>query len=265
MAVVGGWAVSRVRADNVHAMPSGRSSGPQLEYERVAQALRDMIVRGELRPGDRLPVEAELTARMSVSRNTLREAIRVLSAQKLVVSVRGVSGGTFVAEPSPGDVADYLETALTVLSRSRISVQQLLEVRTHLEVPAAESAARHRSRGDLERLADSITVVSDQQEGNPERWWANIRFHGLLVEAGGNPLMEMVTSPVLSVLRDRFLRDRAEPAFWGRVADDHRVILDAVRAQDVRAAGRAMRKHLAALRDTYTRIDVAIIEAQERA
>ncbi|GGF53057.1 GntR family transcriptional regulator [Marmoricola endophyticus] len=233
--------------------------GTPLEYERVAQALRDMIVRGDLRPGDRLPVEDELTARMGVSRNTLREAIRVLTTQKLLRPVRGVAGGTFVAEPTPADVADYLETSLTVLSRSRLSVAQLLEVRTHLEVPAAASAARNRTDADLERLQASIVVVSDSSEQNVERWWANITFHGLLVEAGGNPLMDMVTSPVLSVLRDRFLRDQAEPAFWRKVADEHQGILDAVRAQDARAAERAMRSHLSALRDTYTRIDAARI------
>ena len=233
------------------------AQGAPLEYERVAQSLRDMIVSGDLRPGDRLPAEEDLTARMGVSRNTLREAIRVLTTQKLVRAVRGVSGGTFVAEPTPGDVADYLETALTVLSRSRISVAQLLEVRAHLEVPAAATAARNRTEEDLKRLQGSIVVVSDASGADDDRWWANITFHGLLVEAGGNPLMDMVTSPVLSVLRDRFLRDQAEPAFWRKVADEHQVILDAVRARDARAASRAMRTHLSALRETYTRIDAA--------
>ncbi|MBE7189198.1 FadR/GntR family transcriptional regulator [Jatrophihabitans endophyticus] len=234
------------------SLPGGR----RLEYERVADELRKMIVHGELRPGDRLPAESELTTRMRVSRGTLREALRVLSSQKLLVSARGVGGGTFVAEPSPDDVVAYLQTSLTLLSRSRLSVSQLLEVRSLMEVPAAGLAARHRTEDDLDRLAATIVVVSNRDAEDPSRYSANRGFHLLMLQASGNPLLDIVARPVFEVLRDRFLRDRAEPAFWERVAAEHTEILEHIRAGRPAAASRAMRSHLGNLRETYTRIDV---------
>lgn len=229
--------------------------GRPLEYERVADELRDMIVRGELRPGDRLPPEGELTTRMRVSRGTLREALRVLSSQKLLTSQRGVAGGTFVAEPSPDDVVTHLQTSLTLLSRSRISVTQLLEVRGLLEVPAAGLAARHRTDHDLQRMAETIVVVSDRTADDPHRYFANSDFHIRMLQAAGNPLLDIVARPVFSVLQGKFLRDRAEPAFWERVATEHTAILEHIRSGDPMAASRAMRAHLGNLRETYTRID----------
>ncbi len=238
--------------------PSGR---PQLGYERVAEILRDMILSGELLPGERLPSEGELTARMEISRGTLREALRVLASQKLLTTTRGVKGGTFVAEPSPEDVSEYLSASLGLLSRGRVSVSQLLEVRAMLEVPAAGLAARRRSEADLERLASSIVLVGGEDTPEGARWSANSNFHVLLLRAADNPLLDMITKPVFTVLRERFLRERADASFWRTVADEHAEILEHVRAGRADAASRAMRLHLAALRDTYTRIDVTQVDA----
>lgn len=235
-----------------------------LEYERVAEELRSMIVLGELRPGDRLPSEGELTARMAVSRGTLREALRVLSTQKLLTSVRGVGGGTFIAEPSTSDVADYLQTSLSMLSRSQVSVGQLLQVRSMLEVPAAGLAARQRTGADLDNLAATVVVVNEAAEGNEVDWSVNSRFHVLLLHATGNPLLDVVARPIFSVLQTRFLRDRAEPTFWRHVATEHAEILEHVRNGDATAASRAMRNHLGNLRETYTRIDVSQLGSDRR-
>lgn len=237
-------------------MPAGQ--GRPLEYERVADEIRTMIMLGELRPGDRLPPEGELTARMSVSRGTLREALRVLSTQKLLVSVRGsVNGGTFIAEPTNDDVVAYLSTSLSLMSRSRLSVTQLLEVRAMIEVPSAGIAARMRSNDDLERMQETVVVVNEAADGKEVDWSVNSRFHMLLLQASGNPLVDVVARPIFSVMRDRFLRDRAEPQFWRTVAEEHAEILRYVRERNAAAASKAMRVHLGALRETYTRIDIS--------
>lgn len=219
-----------------------------------------MIMLGELRPGDRLPPEGELTARMSVSRGTLREALRVLSTQKLLTSVRGgVNGGTFVVEPSNDDVVAYLRTSLSLMSRSRLSVTQLLEVRAMIEVPSAGIAAKTRSEFDLERMAETVVVVNEAADGKDIDWSVNSRFHALLLQATGNPLVDVVARPIFSVMRDRFMRDRAEPEFWRKVAEEHAEILRHVRDGNAGAARKAMRTHLGALRGTYTRIDISQI------
>ena len=70
-------------------------------YRLLADDLRAQITSGRLVPGDRLPTEPQLCQRSGVSRSTVREALRLLASQHLIVTTRGVSGGSFVAHPSP--------------------------------------------------------------------------------------------------------------------------------------------------------------------
>lgn len=75
-------------------------------YQQVANQLRELIMKGTLVVGERLPAEGEMALKFGVSRSTVREALRGLSSQSLVQTKRGVNGGTFVAEPS----AEHVQT-----------------------------------------------------------------------------------------------------------------------------------------------------------
>ena len=126
-------------------------------YSRVANELRRLILDGELIPGERLPVEADLAERFGVSRSTVREALRSLTTQNLAVTVRGVSGGTFVSRPDPDQVSDSLTTGLGFLTvAEELTVAELMQARELLEVPAASSAARNRTAEQLERILGSL-------------------------------------------------------------------------------------------------------------
>jgi DNA-binding FadR family transcriptional regulator len=143
------------------------------------------------------------------------------------------------------------------MSRSRLTVTQLLEVRAMIEVPSAGIAARTRSGEDLDRMAATVVVVNEAADGKVIDWSVNSRFHMLVLQATGNPLLDVVARPIFSVLRERFLRDRAEPVFWRKVADEHAQILEHIRKGNAAAASKAMRTHLGALRETYTQIDIS--------
>ena len=227
----------------------------QPAYRQVSDQLRDKILRGELLPGARLPNETDLSSLFGVSRSTVREALRVLSSQNLVTTTRGVDGGTFVARPEPEQVADYLEASLGLLSTSEdVNVTQLLEFRRILEVPAAELAAERASEDDLEVLRDSLRAEADGRSGSAA-FEGHRAFHQTVLDACGNPLLEMVTRPIFRTLRTRFLRDQAPPTFWDEVRDDHARIVDRIEQGDIGGAGQAMRDHLDAIALTYERID----------
>ncbi|MQA05122.1 MAG: FCD domain-containing protein [Streptosporangiales bacterium] len=225
-------------------------------YQDLADALRLRIVSGELEPGDRLPVEPELCAEYAVSRSTVREALRVLSSQGLVVTTRGVTGGTFVAHPDGDQISEYLETSLGLLVQSDaagISVRSLLEVRSFLEVPAAGLAAQHRTEAQLEALRD--TLIDPRRVDAAEIGPTNIGFHALLLEASSNPLLSVVTQPVFRMVSRRFARDDAPKRFWAKVFNDHREIFYYVEAGDAEGAQEATAEHLGHLRTTYEHID----------
>ncbi|MEV4189191.1 GntR family transcriptional regulator, partial [Streptosporangium canum] len=116
-------------------------------YQALAADLRDRIVSGEFQPGDRLPIEPDLCVRYGVSRSTVREALRLLASQNLIRTVRGTTGGSFVAHPDPDHISAYLETSFDLM---RVGIGQLMEIRELLEVPAAGLAALRRTGADLE-------------------------------------------------------------------------------------------------------------------
>lgn len=223
-------------------------------YRVLADTLRAQILSTELRPGDRLPAESELCELYGVSRSTVREALRALATERLLVTRRGVSGGSFVATPEPGDIARLVQSSLSLLtSVDAVSVASLLEVRYMLEVPAAGIAAARRSQSHLDELDETIFDPSGE---DPDLIFAaNRDFHLNLLRATGNQVLEAVATPIFAVVYERFVRRQAPPEFWNRVDHDHRHILDRVRAGDVQGAEEAQRAHLGDLQPTYEQID----------
>lgn len=224
-------------------------------YQQVADQLRDLVLRGALVAGDRLPSEAELCARFGVSRSTVREALRTLATEGLVTTSRGATGGTFVAVPQPAHVVGFLTGTFSLLAGAReVTVAELLEAREVLEVAAARAAARHRSLSDLARLH---ATVPGPGEGLQRTFEGNRAFHEAVLNTAPNRLLGLLTEPLFATLQTRLLRDRATPRFWEQVATDHAEIARAIEAADPDRAGEAMAVHLRNLRPTYERIDAA--------
>lgn len=220
-------------------------------YQQVADQLRELILDGSLSPGDRLPPESEIGGNFGVSRSTVREALRVLASQGLVRTVRGTTGGTFVSHIEPDQVGDFLEAGIGLMAGTgALSLPALLEARELLEVPAAALAAERRERRHL----DALRTAMDRERrsrGRNAGVQEQRHFHGIVMEAAGNPLLAMTAGPVLHVLRTRFLSPAASAGFWTRVADQHERIAALLEAGDGEAASAAMRDHLACVRAAY--------------
>src|SRR5437870_13803806 len=115
--------------------------------------LRTRVVAGTLPPGSRLPNEEVLAREFGVSRATLREALRSLAAQDLIRTAKGAGGGSYVTLPSVEGVSSFLHSSITLMADANdVSLENLLEARELLEVPAARLAARRRSETQLELL-----------------------------------------------------------------------------------------------------------------
>lgn len=221
-------------------------------YQALAEKLRDRILSGELAPGQRLPIEPELSAEYGVSRSTVREALRVLASQNLIATSRGVLGGSFVAHPQPNQISGYLQRSLTLLTGARtpgISIEDLLEARELLEVPAAGLAAFRRTETDLDALQRAL--ADRRGVDSVRRDELGVDFHDALVRTAGNPLVEVLVRPLYGVLDDRFSKSNMNAEFWRRLDDDHRRIYEAVRDGDPEAAKESTRAHLEALRPAY--------------
>ena len=225
-------------------------------YVQVANQLRAIIVEGEIKFGELLPSEAELMSLFSASRSTIREALRLLSSQHLVVTKRGSRGGTSAGIPSMEQIGAYLERSLGMMTRSEgLSVDDFLEIRMILEVPAAGMAAKNRTEEHVQKLFSCMRPTGEFVD-HGHLFVGNSLFHSLILEASGNELMRVVASPIFVVLRTQFLRDKADPGFWDKVDCDHLDIAEAIKRRDSKIAEELMRQHLGNLRLMYEKVSM---------
>jgi DNA-binding FadR family transcriptional regulator len=220
-------------------------------YEEVADVLRRRVVAGELEPGERLPTETMLATEFGVSRATVREALRQLDAQSLIRTSKGATGGSYVTLPSAGHLSASLRSGIGLLADAQdVSLDELLEARELLEVPAARLAARRRREDDVERLHAAIPD-NPRALGAHEQFAHNADFHSVVLEASGNVLLAIAAQPVFDVLQTRLARSTLGSRFHRTINAHHRAIVAAIEAADEDAAGGEMHAHVQYLRPFY--------------
>jgi DNA-binding FadR family transcriptional regulator len=218
-------------------------------FEQVADQLRDHIISGRLGPSERLPNEESLARNFGVSRSTVREALRMLAAQQLIRTTKGVGGGSFVTLPTVDHISDFVQGNLSLLTESRhVSLQEFLEARELLEVSAARYCALRRSEETLHQLTH--TIDNPPGDSAPHELGRNYDFHSTVIQSCGNTLLTMAAQPIFTVLQTHLLRTTLTKSFLNTVHDDHVTIADAIQAGDADAAAEEMRRHLGWLR-TY--------------
>ena len=222
-------------------------------YERVALRLRDEIEDGRRPRGARLLNEVVLAEQFGVSRATLREALRLLAAQSLIRTSKGAGGGSYVTTPSAEHLSESLRSGIGLLTAAEdVTLEELLEARELLEVPAAELAARRRAEGQVEQLR--ATIPRDPLRLGPEKQFVfNADFHTVVIEACGNVLLSIAAQPIFAVLQTHLARSRLGRPFHCSINEHHREIADAIESGDARAAGESMYEHLEFLRPYYER------------
>jgi GntR family transcriptional regulator, transcriptional repressor for pyruvate dehydrogenase complex len=223
-----------------------------LIYVRIAAQLREEILSGKLPPGHRLPSEAELGRQFAASRTSVREALRVLVAQRLVDTSRGATGGSSVRQLDHREVMDMLKDNMRSLMIGQGSTHDdMEELRELLEVSATWLAAERRTEEQLERIAACIPARADDFP-SVEQTQRNLRFHYEILEATGNKLLHLFAEPILVSINLFSLEQAHQLPYYQGVAREHRQILRAIRDRDQPAARAAMAKHVERLRFSET-------------
>jgi DNA-binding FadR family transcriptional regulator len=220
-------------------------------YEQVADQLRELIVRGDLRPGDRLPVESALADDFGVSRATVREALRQLAAQSLVRTEKGATGGSYVTLPTAATISSLVHANVRLLAEIQgVTLAELLEARELVEVPAARLAAVRRDADDVARLREAVPGETAELSTAAE-FTHNAGFHSCLLAATRNTLLVVSAQPIFSVLQTHLARSGLGPRFHRAIHEHHLGILAAVDDRDGDRAAAEMHDHLAFLRPYY--------------
>ncbi|MEV4277117.1 FadR/GntR family transcriptional regulator [Actinoplanes xinjiangensis] len=212
-------------------------------YQQLADELRAEITSGRLQPGERLPPEPELCVKIGVSRSTVREALRLLASQHLIVTTRGVTGGSFVAHPDAEQLADGLSTGFALLTHSAvIGLADLLELRRALEVPAAGLAAVRRGEAHLTELRSAL--FDPDIDDFDTMLAAHSSFHRAMAKASGNPLFELVGRPLYQASYGEDVIGSLPEGYWIRIDSDHRAMIECLAARDADGAARVAGAHI---------------------
>ena len=216
-------------------------------YEDIVQQFHSLIRQGELQHGARLPSERTLAEQFSVSRSSVREAIRSLELQGLVVSRRG--SGTFINTEAIESVVAVLASTLSTGSET---LKEIFEVRHLLEPQISAVAATRADQDEMRRMAEILEEQRQQLEQGETGVDADTAFHFALASATHNSALVKVVSAVEGILqlsRDRSLQ---EPGRAKRSLESHRQILEKVRSGDSEGARKAMEYHLTSVEPAVT-------------
>ncbi|HEX7122258.1 MAG TPA: FadR/GntR family transcriptional regulator, partial [Gemmatimonadaceae bacterium] len=219
-------------------------SVPQRErlYEEIVSRVQGQILAGELKPGDRLPAEREMAARLGVSRAAVREAIKSLKEKGLIEVV--VGRGAFVTAPSPDRVADSISL---LLHGQRQTLEHVRQARQLLEIPIARLAARQRAPRNLFRLRELVERMEAIGDASHQFIALDSDFHLELARATGNPVLEVLSQTMLEMLRGERVYMMGVHGEMADALAAHRRIQRAVERGDGDEAARAMSDHLAHL------------------
>ncbi|WP_020392485.1 FadR/GntR family transcriptional regulator [Kribbella catacumbae] len=209
-------------------------------FEETVERLLQAIKLGVVGPGERLPAERDLAARLNVSRVTLREAIRALTDSGYVESRRGRYGGTFVNERLPKP----RRTSAKQLTRELgAGVDDALVLRSALETGAAEAAAaRVLTEAEVEHLRRCLAETSTAKLGDYRRM--DSRLHLAIAEVSGSPSLTSATADVRMRLNELLDAIPLLAVNLEHSNDQHDAIVTAILAGDSVAARQAMQEHL---------------------
>jgi len=217
----------------------------RLLSKEVEQQLRQAIVTGVYRPGDRLPSERELSEQFKISRATVREALRHLQSNGLILIKRGVDAGAYVSELEPGPI---IESFNNLIRLGKVNFAHLMHARLYIEPPATRVAAVIRRSEDIENL----TKLLDEAEGsvNYSPGKARLictRFHCEVTRILQNPIIDFVcesitqnySSVLIEMSKTKLTKDDIL-----ELIETHRDILDSIVKKEPSRAYEKARNHI---------------------
>lgn len=203
--------------------------------------IKEMILTGELHPGDRLPPEKELSEALGLSRNSLREAVKALEIIRVLDVRRG--DGTYVTSLDPALLMQVMTFVVEI--HQDATILELFEVRGILEPAAVAMATHHVTAEDIAGLRDLVDSV-DCDTPVEELVAQDLVFHRRIVERSGNRyLISLLDGLSTNTQRARIWRGLTETGAVGRTLAEHHAIVDALAAGDADLARAQAAVHIA--------------------
>lgn len=207
--------------------------------EQVVAYVRQLVERGDLKPGDRLPAERELAKQLGVSRSSVRAGLRSLAAMQVVQTRRGA--GTFVAAGPPTLGTEPLQFLAALHGFSR---DEMFEARRILEIGVVRLAAERATSDEIAAVADEVATGFATLTDPHAFLVHDIRFHRAVAAACGNPILASVVEMVSALFYEQRRTSADRGKDLAEAAQMHRRVYQAIRTHDGLRAEAAMNEHL---------------------
>lgn len=206
--------------------------------EQVKERLLLYIIENELKTGDKIPNEFDLSEMFNVGRSTVREAVKILIARDILEIRRGA--GTFVLKEKE-IIEDPLGFAF--IEDKRALAMDLLSVRLMLEPEIAQMAATNAREDQVRGLIKQCDLVEDRIRRNLDHTAEDIKFHQMIARCSGNAVIEKLI-PIINHGVIVFINVTSSCILKNETIETHREIAEAIKSRDAQSAKYAMQLHL---------------------
>jgi len=207
----------------------------------IVELITNYLLSGELKPGDKLPTEMSLAQKLGVGRNSVREALKMLSSIGVLEVHKGA--GTFIAKTMKTSILNPLVLSLVF---EQGTSKDLIELRLLLEIGSAELALPKITEKDLQRLeelTDDLKKEGEKRKRDPKKLLEiDLAFHMALHRMAGNKLLFKLVEPIYTIFFASI--EKSVGRAPQRAYKNHRMVIDALRKGDIDLIRRNMRESM---------------------
>lgn len=225
--------------------------------QQVAEQIKNLILSGKLKPGEKLPSERELSKALGVGRLSLREGFRILESSGILVTRYGIQSGSYIASAG----IEQLTAAFSdILRLGDITISQLTEARLEIGMINLKYFMERAIAEDIRELDECIRDIEKKlKTGVPTRE-ANIYFHQLIARGAKNPVFILLNNALLDVWRQFLSKFESPSEHTRKVLAGKKKILKYIKAKNFPQAAETMQEYI-----TYSGHRIAfLIETAEK-
>ncbi len=221
---------------------------PDRVSNKVAEQIKKLVFNGNLKPGDKLPSERELSRLIGVGRFSIREGLRILESLGILETKYGYRGGTYISEIGAENLSERISD---ILSLGNITLDQLIEARIQISLITLKYFYQRANTADLEKLAECIREAEDLFKRGVHPRAKFIEFHRFIAQGSRNPVFLLLYNSLLDIMLKQFLsKFRSVPKDSQKFLKYNKEILNCLKARDLDKASVTLKKYLTHLKTT---------------
>lgn len=210
-------------------------------FEKISTEIKQIIFKGTLQPGDKLPSEAELANQFGVGRQTIREALRLLELSGFISMQKGGAGGALVVDTILNTISNSF---LDLFQMKRMTMNEVTVARIEIEKMVLSNVILHAETSDIELLHANVQRAREKIAHGVQAFDDNIQFHKLLAKASGNQVYVIVMESIIAVVAHFRSLLGMDLELSSQVVEDHEKIVEAIIRRDHDTALKLLESHL---------------------